>query len=100
MLNDLTPDQRILADLMSDISERCYHAGWENNLEYVLWDAVINGERKFGQDIITSEDIERLKLLSERAGCWIINDDVKEETAISLSDWKVRYESDTYKLNW
>lgn len=99
MLNDLNPDQRTLAESMSDISERCYHSGWQQDLEYVLWDAVIKGERKYGQDFITSEDIETLKHLSDQAGCWIIFDDVTEETAIDLAAWSLKYESQKHTVD-
>lgn len=49
MIDDLTLKQQKLAKIMGDISEECYSAGWYRGLECVLWHAVINGERKFGQ---------------------------------------------------
>ncbi len=59
--NALTSEQKKLADFMSEISERCYSAGWLKNLEYVLWDTLNNGTRKFGQDKISHDDIDELK---------------------------------------
>ena len=88
MIYDLTPDQIQLENLMSDISEKCYSAGWETNLEFVLWDAVINGERKYGHDIITIDDIDLLKKLSTACSSWIHFDDQTEETAIDLDKWR------------
>src|SRR5687768_10007839 len=88
MLNDLTVDQRRLADLMSDLSERCYYAGWLKNLEYVLWDACINGERSFGHDRITQQDIHQLMDYAQTYNCWIYNDKETEETAIDLQLWR------------
>ena len=67
MRKDLTNNQVQLTDLMSDISERCYYSGWMHNLEYVLWDAVLHGERNYGHGIISKEDIEALLSLSEEA---------------------------------
>ncbi|WP_165499728.1 hypothetical protein [Pedobacter frigidisoli] len=45
---------------MREISEYCYSAGWMLNLEYALWDALLNGKRKYGQSIISEIDIEIL----------------------------------------
>jgi hypothetical protein len=95
MLKDLTPVQASLADLMSRISERCYAAGWMQNLEYVLWDAQIKGGREYGQDFITQDDIAALKTLSNKAGCWIFFDDKSEETAIDLNSWQNKFQAET-----
>ncbi|GAA4459766.1 hypothetical protein GCM10023189_33890 [Nibrella saemangeumensis] len=93
MLNDLTTQQRKLADFMSDLSEKCYSAGWLENLEYVLWDASITGERKFGQDIVSQQDIDQLMQLSNDCNCWIYFDDITEETAIDLAVWRQKFET-------
>jgi hypothetical protein len=45
MLADLSPDQRRLADYMSELSESAYCAGWMEGLEFALWEAV-QGQRK------------------------------------------------------
>ena len=92
MFKDLTPEQKELAQAMSEISEKCYCASWLENLEYVLWHAVENGERDFGQDIITKSDIERLKQLSTVTNCWICFDNYKEEIAIPLDQWTILYQ--------
>jgi len=93
MLKDLDNLQLALADFMSEISERCYYAGWMSDLEYSLWDALVNGERKYGQDIITKDDIQTLKDLSQRCNCWIYFDDTNEETAIDLDIWKEKFKN-------
>ena len=77
---------------MGNISERCYSAGWESNLEYVLWDTLFSGPRKYGQDLITKDDIDSLKRYSEIANSWIIFHEHTEETALNLTDWKNRFE--------
>lgn len=84
MRKDLTNQQLLLADYMSNISERCYYAGWMQGLEYVLWDAVLYGQREYGQDTISPKDVEILRDLSETARAWIIFDDTTEETAVDL----------------
>jgi hypothetical protein len=83
MRKDLTSQQLLLADYMSDISERCYYAGWMQDLEYVLWDAVLHGERKYGHDKISLKDVETLSDLSKAANSWIIFDDNTDETSIN-----------------
>ena len=89
--NALTLEQKKLADFMSEISERCYSAGWLKNLEYVLWDTLTKGTRKFGQDKISHDDIDELKQLSAACNCWIYFDVVKEETNIDLALWTEKF---------
>lgn len=95
MLENLTIKQELLARLISDISERCYCASWMSNLEYVLWDITIKGERQCGLDMVTQHDIDTLKLLSEETNSWIIFDDKLDETAMAISDWKIKFNQDT-----
>ncbi len=97
MLNDLTKEQRILADLMSDFSEKCCSANWLQNLEYVLWDTITTGQRKFGQDIISQQDINKLIQLSKVCDCWIYYDDITEETAIDIISWKQKFDKAVLK---
>lgn len=95
MIKDLTSQQLLLEECMSDISERCHSAGWMQDLEYVLWDAILNGPRKYGHHVITQTDIEKLKELSKDANAWIIYDEEEEETAIDLLEWKQKFFNDT-----
>jgi hypothetical protein len=92
MLNCLTIEQRILADFMSNLSEKCYSAVWLENLEYVLWDTLTKGERKFGQDVISQQDIDQLIQLSKDCNCWVYYDDATEETAIDLLSWRQKFD--------
>jgi hypothetical protein len=94
MRKDLTNEQLLLADFMGEISERCYNAGWMQNLEYILWDALTNGERKYGSETITQEDIEIWKDKSIAAKSWIIMDYETEEIAINLDEWKHKYQQE------
>ena len=104
MTKDLTKDEKRLARIMSEISEKCYGAGWAADLEYVLWDAVKSGPRKYGQDKITKEEIDELKSLSNQTKTWIVFDDEKEEIAIPLDKWETRFaeeiSKDPRKLKW
>ena len=89
MFKNLTLEQKELALAMSEISEKCYCAGWLKNLEYVLWHAVENGERKFGQDSIARSEIDKMKQLSTVTNCWVYINNNEAETAILLDEWKI-----------
>ncbi|MBO9674700.1 MAG: hypothetical protein J7577_14730 [Sphingobacteriaceae bacterium] len=97
MKSHLTEKELKLAHFMSEISEHCYAAGWMKNLEYVLWHAAINGKRKYGQSYVTEDDIAKLIKLSTDANAWIVYDDEKEETALSLSEWTEKFKTDLKK---
>jgi hypothetical protein len=104
MIKDLTEDERRLAGFMSEISEKCYSAGWMVDTEYVLWEAIISGPREFGHGKITKEEIEELNKLLNKTKTWIVFDDMKEEMAIPLDKWRTRFTEDISKdpgkLKW
>jgi hypothetical protein len=91
MDSTLTDAQQKLSDFMSNISEEAYTAGWMSNLEYVLWEAVLNGARKYGHYFINQIDIDTLIKLSDECNCWIYFDNDTWETAIPLSEWREKY---------
>jgi hypothetical protein len=82
------PEYHPLSQLMSDISERCYCANWMMGTEFVLFDAVIKKQPVvWGQDKITKKDINKLKRLSEKYGCWPYWYDPIGVILISLNDF-------------
>ena len=83
----MKPEEQRLAEYMSDLSEQAYSAGWMLGLEYALWNAVVDGTRKYGRLRIKNEHIARLKELSDACGGWIVFDDKRGETFIALADW-------------
>jgi hypothetical protein len=88
MLKDLNNDQLLLEELMSQISEVGFAARWMKGLEFDLW-GILNGEnRKYGVHTITQDELDQLRSLSNKCGCWIVFDDEKEETAVDLEIWK------------
>ncbi len=62
------------------------------NLEYVLWHALVSGPREWGRTYIGPDDLTALKLLSDRIGGWIYFDDEQEETYLPLAEWKLKFE--------
>ena len=91
MLKDLNQDQLQLAELMSKISEEAISAGWMNGLEYKLWEILDGVKSNYYSHMVTQEELQQLKALSEQCGCWIIFDDESEETALDLESWKKRF---------
>ena len=92
MLDDLTTFQRALADLMSDLSEDTYCAGWLTDLEFLLWETVIGRRDSYGRFPLTEGEILRLKELSEAGGGWIVYDEVARETWVPFEAWSQRFE--------
>jgi hypothetical protein len=80
--------QQALCDFMSEISEEAYYASWMEDLEYVLWYAVLHGPADYGRKFIDEQTISQLKQLSKDADSWIIFDDDKWETAVTLPLWE------------
>jgi hypothetical protein len=88
MLTDLSPDQRRLADYMSELSELAYCAGWMDGLEFALWEVVQGARKEYGQTVFTEAQRQELRALSERIGGWVVFDDQHEESFLPLEDWK------------
>lgn len=91
MLFDLTPEQRALADFMSELSEEAFCAGWMLGLEYALWEAVFGLRASYGRLILGDQEIARLGELSRGCGGWIVFDDNTEETWLPRGAWEMRF---------
>jgi hypothetical protein len=93
---DLSPRQLELADLMSEISEDCYCAGWLIGTEFVLWGAVLNGPIEWGCGDVTEEQVAALRRLSGEIGGWIaweVSDDPMNTgpVFVPIVEWRERY---------
>ena len=97
MLRTLEPKAQELAEYMSELSEQAYCAGWMIDLEFELWQAVVDGPRKYGRLLITDEHIGELRRLSEAARGWIVFDDnaatVQLWIFLPMKQWKDRFET-------
>ena len=78
-----------LYELMSDISEDCYCAGWMMGNEFRLWHAITdaNDDKRYGQSEIAPQQIQRLKELSQAVGGWWRWDDKEGAQFVSLEKW-------------
>jgi hypothetical protein len=90
---ELTGDVGRLAELMSDISEDCWCAGWMSCNEFSLWRMTIDPttERRYGFGHVTDDQVAELKALSERTGGWVIWWDDFSEPAAPIETWGERF---------
>lgn len=82
-----------LVNLMSDISERCYCAGWEVGNGYILWGMVVGDILpKYGQSYVSETELGVLKLLSERLNGWFYwPKGADDKVFIEMDKWLVEY---------
>jgi hypothetical protein len=81
----LKPLQRALYQMMSDISEDCWCAGWMMGNEFALWDAIVTGDRTYGQCWMDEDMLASCKALAEQVGGWIEWRD--DEHGLPVADW-------------
>ena len=84
----LNEKQQALGDFMSEISEEAYCASWMEDLEYVLWYAILHGPVSYGRKVIDEQIIAQLKRLAEETGSWTLFDDITWQTAVTLPVWQ------------
>jgi hypothetical protein len=76
MDNEKTKLIQELGELMSDISERCYYAGWLGGTEYfvpVLCRRALetNNAQPWGHGEVTPNDAKSLTDISDKLGNWV-----------------------------
>lgn len=87
-------EQEALYKLISDISERCWHAGWMDGVEFYLWALITKQiitieDRQYGIDIISEKEVNELKTLSKEVKGWFTFDEEKVQIVfIDLEDWE------------
>lgn len=81
----LTPLQHKLYELMSEISEDCWCAGWMDGNEYALWDALKTGDRTYDMSLMDERLLEDCEALSEEIGGWIEWRD--DEHGLPIGSW-------------
>ena len=90
----LTPEQRALAEAMSDVSELAYCAGWMDGTEYEVWRLLHEGGRwGWAGTEHLAPVVAEVRSAFERAGCWIVWDDEREEQPVTLEAWRPLYEA-------
>jgi hypothetical protein len=77
-----------LRDLMSEISERCYCAGWLIGTETALWRVIRGGNPEWGMGGISPDEVVAMKRLSQACDGWIYFDNTNGQTFIPLGEWE------------
>lgn len=86
----------LVIDLMSELSEDVYAAGWLDGIELELWQLinkeasgqVINLWKRRG-NLFVLEDLRKLTMLTKSWGIW--DDSLDEVISISIDEWNKRY---------
>ncbi|MEU6549000.1 hypothetical protein ABZ915_01765 [Streptomyces sp. NPDC046915] len=92
---ELTPGQRALAEVMSEVSELAYRAGWMRGCEFDVWRLLHEGGNWGMADAEQLAPLlAEVRAARDRAGCWIVwGDDDPGEQAVPLAEWLPRYET-------
>lgn len=89
---------RTLARAMSEISEQAFCAGWMDELEYRLWEVVHGGQRRYGQIVLTDDQIARLRDLADSLRGWVRFNDVSGvEEFVERERWQKLYADWTHE---
>lgn len=80
-----------LRDLMVDISEQRWSAGWYGALEFVLWSDVC---RPPSEDWLSEFPVPRLRKLSQLAGgWWAFDDKLADIRFVPIAEWEPMHEA-------
>ncbi len=88
------PEARLLARLMSDLSEDYWCAGWLVGCEYALW-ADLTGHPVAGHEPwgISQSEREELQVLHGLARGWIVwSEEERGEVYLSTAEWQEHLE--------
>lgn len=88
---DFNESQRELYELMREISEDCYCAGWMLGLEYAIWGALQDGDLRYGMGEMDAASLLRCRALSLALGGWIVWVDDDIEPSLPVDQWGPRF---------
>lgn len=73
-LVDATPMERCLAQLMGDLSEDCWCAGWLDTCEKDIYDLIWGDKEQwaFATRASLAPELEVIKAIAELADAWIV----------------------------
>jgi hypothetical protein len=77
-----------LQQLMSDISEEYYCAGWLHGLEFDLWAMLQGSSLRFGLGEVSKDEVSQLRALSEQSGGWWRWDAKDGEIFVTTDEWQ------------
>jgi len=85
--------QNLITNLISEISEEIYCAGWYINIEFELW-TWINDESTIPEGLnhrVIKKDLIELQKLSNKLKMWAYWHNTDEEKSIEISEWREIY---------
>jgi hypothetical protein len=87
------PFARLLYEKMSAISQDFWCAGWMWGNEFALWEILHGDRHEYGAGVVTYEDLEELRVLSEHANGWIWTGRGREHTPqlVTFAHWKALF---------
>lgn len=81
--------QELITNLISEISENIYCAGWYKDIEFELW-TWINDKSTIPEGLnhrVINEDLDELQLLSNKLNLWAYWHHTEEEKSIGIPEW-------------
>lgn len=84
---------RALVGMISEISERCYCAGWNGDIEYHLWRMLedTTAPRQYGLDEVWRWELRDLREISAEIGGWIYYRDDQTVPGLPCAKWGPRF---------
>lgn len=77
------PDEAVrLERLISHISRRCLYGEWIHHVEYSLWKRMRDGPGDFGDDAVTTAEVDELRALSKALDGWLVWKDSADQDPI------------------
>ena len=89
--DDFDEKQRELYETMSDISEDCYCAGWMIGLEFALWSALQDGDRRYGFSEMDAQQLAKCRELAKELDGWIVWVDDDTDPNLPAAEWGPRF---------
>lgn len=92
----LSPAQSHLRDLISEISEKCWFAGWMDGTEFEVWRlATAGGEWGRGSAAGLEAELREATALARDLGVWLVWSDRVDcdQEPIGLMEWRGRYDA-------
>lgn len=91
-----------LEELICEISQRGYCSGWQDNIEFDIWEMIDRKEIedvKYGYSEVKKWELVRLKQIAEKERCWVAWSNDFGVVMVHLSDWINYYRTHTHKIN-
>jgi hypothetical protein len=77
---------------MAALSEEAYSAGWMQDIEFELWQAVLEGPRRCGHFDLTNDHVAKLSTLAEQCGGSVrFSDEAMDEVFVPMPEWEQLY---------